>query len=74
MSLSLVLVIQADCVATALRENCKSIVQFNKYTKLPEAITFTENASWPLTMPCFKMDDAHQEYEAKFGRNHVHVF
>ena len=31
MSLSLVLVIQADCVATALRENCKSIVQFNKY-------------------------------------------
>lgn len=30
----------ADCVATALRENCKSIVQFNKYTKLPEAITF----------------------------------
>lgn len=25
----------ADCVATALRENCKSIVQFNKYTKAP---------------------------------------
>ena len=44
----------ADCVATALRENCKSIVQFNKYTKLPEAITFTENASWPLAMPVFK--------------------
>ncbi len=58
----------ADCVATALRENCKSIVQFNKYTKLPEAITFTENASWPLAMPVFKMDYAHQEYEAKFGK------
>ena len=29
----------ADCVATALRENCKSIVQFNKYTKQPEEIT-----------------------------------
>ena len=55
----------ADCVATALRENCKSIVQFNKYTKLPEAITFTENASWPLAMPVFKMDYA---YETKFGK------
>src|SRR5699024_7762172 len=33
----------ADCVATALRENCKSIVQFNKYTKQPEAIEFDEN-------------------------------
>ena len=30
----------ADCVATALRENCKSIVQFNKYTKEPEEIAF----------------------------------
>src|SRR5699024_6261278 len=34
----------ADCVATALRENCKSIVQFNKYTKQPEAIEFDENS------------------------------
>lgn len=58
----------ADCVATALRENCKSIVQFNKYTKLPEAITFKENESWPLAMPVFKMDYAHQEYQAKFGK------
>ena len=28
----------ADCVATALRENCKSIVQFNKYTKAPKRL------------------------------------
>ncbi len=35
---------------------------------MPEAITFTENASWPLAMPVFKMDYAHQEYEAKFGK------
>ena len=30
--------------------------------------TLTENASWPLAMPVFKMDYAHQEYEAKFGK------
>ena len=57
----------ADCVATALRENCKSIVQFNKYTKQPEAIEFDENTYWPLAMPVFKMDYAHNEYEARFG-------
>ena len=57
----------ADCVATALRENCKSIVQFNKYTKQAEAFEFEENTHWPLPMPVFKMDYAHKEYEAKFG-------
>ncbi|MDW3945322.1 glutamate synthase subunit beta [Staphylococcus saprophyticus] len=56
-----------DCVATALRENCKSIVQFNKYTKQPEAIEFDENTYWPLAMPVFKMDYAHKEYEQRFG-------
>lgn len=58
----------ADCVATALRENCKSVVQFNKYTQLPEKITFKENTSWPLAMPVFKMDYAHKEYQARFGK------
>ncbi|MGD3155567.1 glutamate synthase subunit beta [Staphylococcus warneri] len=58
----------ADCVATALRENCKSIVQFNKFTKLPEEITFETNTSWPLALPVFKMDYAHKECEAKFGK------
>lgn len=58
----------ADCVATALRENCKSIVQFNKYTKAPEEITFKTNTSWPLPLPVFKMDYAHKEYETRFGR------
>ena len=58
----------ADCVANAWRENCKSIVQFNKYTKQPEEITFESNTSWPLAMPVFKMDYAHKEYEAKFGK------
>lgn len=58
----------ADCVATALRENCKSIVQFNKFTKLPEEITFETNTSWPLALPVFKMDYAHKECEVKFAK------
>ena len=58
----------ADCVATALRENCKSVVQFNKFTKLPEEITFETNTSWPLALPVFKMDYAHKECEVKFGK------
>ncbi|MGW8008640.1 glutamate synthase subunit beta [Staphylococcus xylosus] len=57
----------ADCVATALREDCKSIVQFNKYTKQPEEIEFDENTYWPLAMPVFKMDYAHKEYQSRFG-------
>ncbi len=63
----------ADCVATALRENCKSIVQFNKYTKLPEAITFTENASWPLAMPVFKWTMRTKSTKLSLVRNHVHM-
>lgn len=59
----------ADCVATALRENCKSIVQFNKYTKAPEEIAFESNTSWPLALPVFKMDYAHKEYEARFAES-----
>lgn len=58
----------ADCVATALRENCKSVVQFNKYTRLPEKMTVDYNTAWPLAMPVFKMDYAHKEYEARFGK------
>ena len=57
-----------DCVSDCFTRNCKSIVQFNKYTKAPEEITFESNTSWPLALPVFKMDYAHKEYEARFGR------
>lgn len=57
----------ADCVATALRENCKSIVQFNQFTRLPERYEIEGNPYWPMSMPVFKMDYAHSEYEEKFG-------
>ncbi|KFE42412.1 glutamate synthase subunit beta [Staphylococcus agnetis] len=55
----------ADCVATALRDGCKSVVQFNRKAKKPER--FEMNYSWPFPEPVLKKDYAHQEYEAKFG-------
>ncbi|RIL72946.1 glutamate synthase subunit beta [Staphylococcus devriesei] len=58
----------ADCVAMALRENCKSIVQFDKNSRPLEANTFKSNTSWPLALPAFKMDYAHKEYQTRFGR------
>ena len=33
-----------------------------------EEIAFESNTSWPLALPVFKMDYAHKEYEARFGR------
>ncbi|ARJ51019.1 glutamate synthase subunit beta [Staphylococcus lutrae] len=56
----------ADCVATALRDGCESIVQFNRKARKPEH--FEINESWPLAQPVLKKDYAHQEYEAKFGQ------
>ena len=57
----------ADCVATALREGCKSVVQFNRRGRLAEVTTFDENTSWPCPLPAFKMDYAHDECVARFG-------
>ncbi|REI20667.1 glutamate synthase [Staphylococcus felis] len=56
----------ADCVATALRDGCASVVQFNRRAKKPEQ--FEMNTSWPHAEPILKKDYAHQEYEAKFGQ------
>lgn len=54
----------ADCVATALREGCKSVFQFNKYDRLPDEID--GNPDWPMTKQIFKLDYAHEEYQSKF--------
>ncbi|EGQ1313752.1 glutamate synthase small subunit [Staphylococcus pseudintermedius] len=56
----------ADCVATALRDGCESIIQFNRKARKPERFEF--NYSWPLAQPVLKKDYAHQEYEAKYGQ------
>ncbi len=57
----------ADCVATALRQECRSIVQFGKYPKLPEART--PDNMWPELPNIFTMDYAYEEAQAKFGED-----
>lgn len=55
----------ADCVAMALREDCRSIFQFNKYDRKPDDIE--GNPYWPLSKQIFKLDYAQEEYFEKFG-------
>ncbi|EIT86746.1 glutamate synthase subunit beta [Fictibacillus macauensis ZFHKF-1] len=57
----------ADCVATALRQACKSIVQFGKYEPLPEK-RHQEN-SWPELPQIFTMDYAYKEASAVTGED-----
>lgn len=57
----------ADCVATALRQNCHSVVQFGKHPKLPEKRT-TDNM-WPAYPNVFKLEYAYEEAQAKFGND-----
>jgi glutamate synthase (NADPH/NADH) small chain len=54
----------ADCVATALRQNCNSVVQFGKHPQLP-AQRAADN-SWPAFPYVFTVDYAYEEAEAKF--------
>ncbi|WP_260285223.1 glutamate synthase small subunit [Peribacillus aracenensis] len=55
----------ADCVATALRQECKSVVQFGKHPILPTART--SDNMWPAYPNVFSLDYAYEEAEAKFG-------
>ncbi|KGM44593.1 glutamate synthase small subunit [Neobacillus niacini] len=57
----------ADCVATALRQKAKSVVQFGKHPQLPGERT-SDNL-WPAYPNVFTMDYAYKEAEAKFGQD-----
>lgn len=57
----------ADCVATALRQNCNSVAQFGKHPQLPKNRPF-ENP-WPEFPLVFTLDYAYEEAEAKFGQD-----
>ncbi|MFC7394433.1 glutamate synthase subunit beta [Scopulibacillus cellulosilyticus] len=57
----------ADCVATALRQGCQSVVQFGKHGRLPEERP-SENP-WPEFPQVFKMEYAYKEAEAAFGKD-----
>ncbi|MCP8969220.1 glutamate synthase subunit beta [Ectobacillus ponti] len=55
----------ADCVATALRQNARSVVQFGKHPELP-AVRAIENM-WPAYPNVFTLDYAYEEAAAKHG-------
>ncbi|WP_099156867.1 glutamate synthase small subunit [Virgibacillus ndiopensis] len=57
----------ADCIATALRQECNSVVQFGKHPKLPLART-TGNM-WPEYPNVFTVEYAHKEATAKLGED-----
>lgn len=57
----------ADCVATALRQQCKSVVQFGKHPALPEKRK--EDNPWPQFPLIFTLDYAYEEAKAKFGED-----
>lgn len=57
----------ADCVATALRQNCLSVVQFGKHERPPKVRR--ANNPWPEPPQIFKLDYAHEEAIARFGHD-----
>lgn len=57
----------ADCIATALRQKCRSVVQFSKHPALPNVRA--NHNMWPAFPNVFTMDYAHIEAEAKLGND-----
>lgn len=57
----------ADCIATALRQGCRSVVQFGKHPK--PGLTRSEHNPWPAAPDVFTLDYAHEEAKAKFGQD-----
>ncbi|REJ14661.1 MAG: glutamate synthase, partial [Bacillaceae bacterium] len=57
----------ADCVATALRQKCKSVVQFGKHPALPKERA--EGNPWPQAPLVFTLDYAYEEAKSKFGQD-----
>ncbi|TQR19698.1 glutamate synthase subunit beta [Psychrobacillus vulpis] len=57
----------ADCVATSIRQNCKSVVQFGKHPELPKARA--EDNVWPSNPDIYTLDYAYEEADAKYGKD-----
>ncbi|SEN11402.1 glutamate synthase subunit beta [Lihuaxuella thermophila] len=57
----------ADCIATALRQKCRSLVQFGKHPRLPDERS--ADNPWPEYPYVFTLDYAYKEAMAKFGRD-----
>lgn len=57
----------ADCVATAIRQGCKSVVQFGKHGELPKERP--EHEPWPVNPSLFTLDYAYEETFKAFGED-----
>ncbi|MEI4768325.1 glutamate synthase small subunit [Psychrobacillus sp. FJAT-51614] len=57
----------ADCVATAIRQKCRSIVQFGKHPQLP--VSRAEDNQWPTDPNIYKLEYAYEEANAKYGND-----
>lgn len=57
----------ADCVATALRQKCSSVVQFGRHPRLPDQRT--DENPWPEYPFVFSLDYAYEEAKARFGND-----
>jgi glutamate synthase (NADPH/NADH) small chain len=57
----------ADCVATALRQQCRSVVQFGRHPQLPKERT--ADNPWPEFPYVFTVDYAYEEAIATFQRD-----
>ncbi|MEK4230511.1 glutamate synthase small subunit [Solibacillus sp. FSL H8-0538] len=57
----------ADCVATALRQKCKSVYQFGKHPQ--QELTRTDETMWPKDPNIYKLDYAYAEADAQYGRD-----
>lgn len=56
-----------DCIATSLRHNCKSLVQFDIYPKRSE--DREEDNPWPEWPVIHRVEYGHKEAEAMFGKD-----
>ena len=57
----------ADCIGTSLRHSCRSLVNFELFPKPPdERAAHNPWPTWPLI---FRVDYAHEESAAKFGKD-----
>ncbi|MCH1624580.1 glutamate synthase subunit beta [Fredinandcohnia quinoae] len=57
----------ADCVASALRQKCKSIVQFGKHPQLP--VERASSNPWPEYPNTFTVEYAYEEASAQLGKD-----
>ena len=55
----------ADCVATAVRQGCKSVHQFGKHPELPKMRT--EEDAWPKNPQLYTLDYAYEEVATTKG-------